>query len=152
MDNPMPGRPKNTNRIPSQGEEPRIIHSSRCNEQGHERTTTTLNAHRNTPTDFKITMDYDVSSLESDNSSEPNSDLYLRELHDLPRTDFSFTHCDHKQESIAYKLGLNKIKPEEDEEVGFDLLVCDLADAADIFFFTSAAIVVVLQCWNKMCV
>ncbi|GJU46174.1 hypothetical protein Tco_1203440 [Tanacetum coccineum] len=37
MDNPQPGRPKNTNRIPSQGEEPRVIHCSRCYQAGHKR-------------------------------------------------------------------------------------------------------------------
>ncbi|GKC39591.1 transposase, MuDR, MULE transposase domain protein [Tanacetum coccineum] len=37
MDNPQPGRPKNTNRIKSQGEEPRIICCSRCNGAGHGR-------------------------------------------------------------------------------------------------------------------
>ncbi|GJU84164.1 transposase, MuDR, MULE transposase domain protein [Tanacetum coccineum] len=37
MDNPQPDRPKNTNRIPSQGEEPRVIYSSRCNQAGHRR-------------------------------------------------------------------------------------------------------------------
>ncbi|GJX01148.1 transposase, MuDR, MULE transposase domain protein [Tanacetum coccineum] len=37
MDNPQPGRPKNTNRIQSQGEEPRLIHCSRCTQAGHRR-------------------------------------------------------------------------------------------------------------------
>ena len=37
MDNPQPGRPKNTNRILSQGEEPTQRHCSRCNEVGHSR-------------------------------------------------------------------------------------------------------------------
>ncbi|GKB41744.1 transposase, MuDR, MULE transposase domain protein [Tanacetum coccineum] len=37
MDNPQPGRPKNTNRIKSQGEEPRPIHCSRCTKAGHRR-------------------------------------------------------------------------------------------------------------------
>ncbi|GJV35110.1 transposase, MuDR, MULE transposase domain protein [Tanacetum coccineum] len=37
MDNPQPGRPKNTNRIQSQGEEPRVIHCSRCKQAGHKR-------------------------------------------------------------------------------------------------------------------
>ncbi|GJR71706.1 transposase, MuDR, MULE transposase domain protein [Tanacetum coccineum] len=37
MDNPQPGRPKNTNRIKSQGEEPRSIHCSRCKQDGHKR-------------------------------------------------------------------------------------------------------------------
>ncbi|GJY67756.1 zinc finger, CCHC-type containing protein [Tanacetum coccineum] len=37
MDNPQPGRPKNTNRIQSQGEEPRVIHCSRCKQAGHRR-------------------------------------------------------------------------------------------------------------------
>ncbi|GKA00109.1 transposase, MuDR, MULE transposase domain protein [Tanacetum coccineum] len=37
MDNPQPGRPKNTNRIKSQGEEPRSIHCSRCRKAGHKR-------------------------------------------------------------------------------------------------------------------
>nr|GFB20042.1 transposase, MuDR, MULE transposase domain protein [Tanacetum cinerariifolium] len=37
MDNPQPGRPKNTKRIQSQGEEPRIIHCSRCTQAGHRR-------------------------------------------------------------------------------------------------------------------
>ncbi|GJW94365.1 hypothetical protein Tco_0174037 [Tanacetum coccineum] len=37
MDNPQPGRPKNTNRIQSQGEEPRVIHCSRCHQAGHRR-------------------------------------------------------------------------------------------------------------------
>nr|GEZ44156.1 transposase, MuDR, MULE transposase domain protein [Tanacetum cinerariifolium] len=37
MDNPQPGRPKNTNRIQSQGEEPRIIHCTRCTQTGHRR-------------------------------------------------------------------------------------------------------------------
>ncbi|PWA22618.1 hypothetical protein CTI12_AA629230 [Artemisia annua] len=37
MDNPQPGRPKNTNRIPSQGEEPTTRHCTRCNEVGHTR-------------------------------------------------------------------------------------------------------------------
>ncbi|PWA80089.1 hypothetical protein CTI12_AA200260 [Artemisia annua] len=37
MDNPQPGRPKNTNCIPSQGEEPRIIHCSKCGVAGHKR-------------------------------------------------------------------------------------------------------------------
>ncbi|GJW84790.1 transposase, MuDR, MULE transposase domain protein [Tanacetum coccineum] len=37
MDNPQSGRPKNINRIPSQGEEPRVIHCSRCNQVGHKR-------------------------------------------------------------------------------------------------------------------
>ncbi|GKB73823.1 transposase, MuDR, MULE transposase domain protein [Tanacetum coccineum] len=35
VDNPQPGRPKNTNRIQSQGEEPRVIHCSRCKQAGH---------------------------------------------------------------------------------------------------------------------
>ena len=35
MDNHQPGRPKNTNRILSQGEEPTGRHCSRCNELGH---------------------------------------------------------------------------------------------------------------------
>ncbi|GJX14742.1 transposase, MuDR, MULE transposase domain protein [Tanacetum coccineum] len=35
MDNPQPDRPKNTNRIQSQGEEPRVIHYSRCHQAGH---------------------------------------------------------------------------------------------------------------------
>ncbi|GKB38469.1 transposase, MuDR, MULE transposase domain protein [Tanacetum coccineum] len=37
MDNPQPGRPKNTKRIQSQGEEPRVIHCSRCIQAGHRR-------------------------------------------------------------------------------------------------------------------
>nr|GEY80167.1 hypothetical protein [Tanacetum cinerariifolium] len=37
MDNPQPGRPKNTNRIQSQGEEPRVIHCSICKQAGHKR-------------------------------------------------------------------------------------------------------------------
>ena len=37
MDNPQPGRPKNTNRILSQGEEPRSINCSRCHQAGHKR-------------------------------------------------------------------------------------------------------------------
>ncbi|GJX95102.1 transposase, MuDR, MULE transposase domain protein [Tanacetum coccineum] len=37
MDNPQPGRPKNTNRIKSQGEEPRVIHCTRCKQAGHRR-------------------------------------------------------------------------------------------------------------------
>ncbi|PWA51221.1 transposase, MuDR, MULE transposase domain protein [Artemisia annua] len=37
MNNPQPGRPKNTNRILSQGEEPTQRHCSRCNEVGHTR-------------------------------------------------------------------------------------------------------------------
>nr|GEV95493.1 transposase, MuDR, MULE transposase domain protein [Tanacetum cinerariifolium] len=37
MDNPKPGRPKNTNRIQSQGEEPRIICCTRCTQMGHRR-------------------------------------------------------------------------------------------------------------------
>nr|GFC27694.1 transposase, MuDR, MULE transposase domain protein [Tanacetum cinerariifolium] len=37
MDNPQPGRPKNTNRIKSQGEEPRIIRCTRCTQTGHRR-------------------------------------------------------------------------------------------------------------------
>ncbi|GJT11054.1 transposase, MuDR, MULE transposase domain protein [Tanacetum coccineum] len=37
MDNPQPGRPKNTNRIQSQGEEPRIIRCTRCTQTGHRR-------------------------------------------------------------------------------------------------------------------
>ncbi|GJR14024.1 transposase, MuDR, MULE transposase domain protein [Tanacetum coccineum] len=37
MDNPQPGRPKNTNRIQSQGEEPRIIRCTRCTQTGHIR-------------------------------------------------------------------------------------------------------------------
>ncbi|GJY46873.1 transposase, MuDR, MULE transposase domain protein [Tanacetum coccineum] len=37
MDNPQPGRPKNTNRIKSQGEEPRLIHCTRCKQAGHRR-------------------------------------------------------------------------------------------------------------------
>ena len=37
MDNPQPGRPKNTNRIRSQGEEPRLRHCGRCGEAGHTR-------------------------------------------------------------------------------------------------------------------
>ncbi|GKA57001.1 transposase, MuDR, MULE transposase domain protein [Tanacetum coccineum] len=37
MDNPQPGRPKNTNRILSQGEEPRIIRCTRCTQTGHRR-------------------------------------------------------------------------------------------------------------------
>ncbi|GJU91184.1 hypothetical protein Tco_1303607 [Tanacetum coccineum] len=37
MDNPQPGRPKNTNRAQSQGEEPRVIHCSRCKQAGHRR-------------------------------------------------------------------------------------------------------------------
>ncbi|GJT80741.1 transposase, MuDR, MULE transposase domain protein [Tanacetum coccineum] len=37
MDNPQPGRPKNTNRIQSQGEEPRVIQCSRCKQAGHKR-------------------------------------------------------------------------------------------------------------------
>ncbi|GKC84172.1 hypothetical protein Tco_1139889 [Tanacetum coccineum] len=35
IDNPQPGRPKNTKRIQSQGEEPRVIHCSRCTQAGH---------------------------------------------------------------------------------------------------------------------
>ncbi|GJW68034.1 transposase, MuDR, MULE transposase domain protein [Tanacetum coccineum] len=35
MDNAQLGRPKNTNRIQSQGEEPRVIHCSRCKQAGH---------------------------------------------------------------------------------------------------------------------
>ncbi|GKD03792.1 transposase, MuDR, MULE transposase domain protein [Tanacetum coccineum] len=35
MDNPQPGRPKNTSRIQSQGEEQRLIHCSRCTKAGH---------------------------------------------------------------------------------------------------------------------
>nr|GEU49914.1 transposase, MuDR, MULE transposase domain protein [Tanacetum cinerariifolium] len=37
MDNPQSGRPKNTNRIQSQGEEPRIIRCTRCTQTGHRR-------------------------------------------------------------------------------------------------------------------
>jgi hypothetical protein len=37
MDNPQPGRPKNTDRIRSQGEEPRLRHCGRCDEAGHTR-------------------------------------------------------------------------------------------------------------------
>ncbi|GJZ77520.1 transposase, MuDR, MULE transposase domain protein [Tanacetum coccineum] len=37
MDNPQPGRPKNTNRIQSQGEEPRVIQCGRCKQAGHKR-------------------------------------------------------------------------------------------------------------------
>ncbi|GJY60548.1 hypothetical protein Tco_0461205 [Tanacetum coccineum] len=37
MDNPQPGRPKNTNRIRSQGEEPQSIHCSKCKQDGHKR-------------------------------------------------------------------------------------------------------------------
>nr|GEX82201.1 transposase, MuDR, MULE transposase domain protein [Tanacetum cinerariifolium] len=37
MDNPQPGSPKNTNRIQSQGEEPRVIHCTRCKQAGHKR-------------------------------------------------------------------------------------------------------------------
>nr|GEU94452.1 transposase, MuDR, MULE transposase domain protein [Tanacetum cinerariifolium] len=37
MDNPQPGRPKNTKRIQSQGEVPRVIHCSRCTQAGHRR-------------------------------------------------------------------------------------------------------------------
>ena len=37
MDNPQPGRPKKTDRIRSQGEEPRVRHCGRCGEAGHER-------------------------------------------------------------------------------------------------------------------
>ena len=37
MDNPQAGRPKNTDRIPSQGEEPRVRHCGRCGEAGHQR-------------------------------------------------------------------------------------------------------------------
>ncbi|GJY67795.1 transposase, MuDR, MULE transposase domain protein [Tanacetum coccineum] len=37
MDNPQPGHPKNTKRIQSQGEEPRVIHCSRCTQAGHRR-------------------------------------------------------------------------------------------------------------------
>ncbi|GJV81516.1 transposase, MuDR, MULE transposase domain protein [Tanacetum coccineum] len=37
MDNPQPGRPKNTKRIQSQGEEPRIIRCTRCTQTGHRR-------------------------------------------------------------------------------------------------------------------
>nr|GEW02826.1 transposase, MuDR, MULE transposase domain protein [Tanacetum cinerariifolium] len=37
MDNPHPGRPKNTNCIPSQGEEPRLLHCSRCTQSRHRR-------------------------------------------------------------------------------------------------------------------
>ncbi|GKA31277.1 hypothetical protein Tco_0717582 [Tanacetum coccineum] len=37
MDNPQPGRPKNTKRIQSQGEEPRVIYCSRCTQAGHRR-------------------------------------------------------------------------------------------------------------------
>ncbi|GJY24451.1 transposase, MuDR, MULE transposase domain protein [Tanacetum coccineum] len=37
MDNPQPGRPKNTNRILSQGEEPRSIYCSRCHQAGYKR-------------------------------------------------------------------------------------------------------------------
>ncbi|GJW26099.1 transposase, MuDR, MULE transposase domain protein, partial [Tanacetum coccineum] len=37
MDNPQAGRPKNTKRIQSQGEEPRVIHCSRCTQTGHRR-------------------------------------------------------------------------------------------------------------------
>ncbi|GKB07054.1 hypothetical protein Tco_0835287 [Tanacetum coccineum] len=37
MDNPQLGRPKNTNRIQSQREDPRVIHYSRCKQAGHRR-------------------------------------------------------------------------------------------------------------------
>ncbi|GJY76040.1 transposase, MuDR, MULE transposase domain protein [Tanacetum coccineum] len=37
MDNPQPGRPKNTKRIQSQGEEPKIIRCTRCTQTGHRR-------------------------------------------------------------------------------------------------------------------
>nr|GEV07642.1 transposase, MuDR, MULE transposase domain protein [Tanacetum cinerariifolium] len=37
MDNPQPGRLKNTKRIQSQGEEPRVICCSRCSQAGHIR-------------------------------------------------------------------------------------------------------------------
>ncbi|GJY98731.1 transposase, MuDR, MULE transposase domain protein, partial [Tanacetum coccineum] len=37
MDNPQPGRPKNTNRIRSQGEEPQSIHCSKCKQDCHKR-------------------------------------------------------------------------------------------------------------------
>ncbi|GKD57025.1 transposase, MuDR, MULE transposase domain protein [Tanacetum coccineum] len=37
MDNPQPDRPKNTNQIKSQGEEPSFIHFSRCRQAGHRR-------------------------------------------------------------------------------------------------------------------
>nr|GEW81951.1 transposase, MuDR, MULE transposase domain protein [Tanacetum cinerariifolium] len=37
MNNPQPGRPKNTNCIQSQGEEPRVIHCSRCKQARHRR-------------------------------------------------------------------------------------------------------------------
>nr|GEW46096.1 transposase, MuDR, MULE transposase domain protein [Tanacetum cinerariifolium] len=37
MDNPRPGRPKNTNRTQSQGDEPRLIHSGRCKQARHRR-------------------------------------------------------------------------------------------------------------------
>ncbi|GJZ23011.1 transposase, MuDR, MULE transposase domain protein [Tanacetum coccineum] len=37
MDNPQPSRPKNTKRIQSQGEEPRVIHCSRCTQARHRR-------------------------------------------------------------------------------------------------------------------
>ncbi|GJU67364.1 transposase, MuDR, MULE transposase domain protein [Tanacetum coccineum] len=36
MDNPQPGRPKNTNRIRSQGEEPRVIRCTRCSQAGRK--------------------------------------------------------------------------------------------------------------------
>ncbi|GJU66871.1 transposase, MuDR, MULE transposase domain protein [Tanacetum coccineum] len=37
MDKPQPDRPKNKNRILSQGEEPRVRHCSRCYQAGHKR-------------------------------------------------------------------------------------------------------------------
>ncbi|GJW16083.1 transposase, MuDR, MULE transposase domain protein [Tanacetum coccineum] len=37
MDNPQPGRPKNTKGIQSQGEEPKIIYCTRCIQTGHRR-------------------------------------------------------------------------------------------------------------------
>ncbi|GKA03462.1 transposase, MuDR, MULE transposase domain protein [Tanacetum coccineum] len=37
MDNPQSSRPKNAKRIKSQGEEPRLIHCTRCKQSGHRR-------------------------------------------------------------------------------------------------------------------
>ncbi|PWA43647.1 hypothetical protein CTI12_AA407860 [Artemisia annua] len=45
MDNPQPGRPKNTDRIRSQGEEQRVRHCSRCGEAGHDTNVDNANNH-----------------------------------------------------------------------------------------------------------
>lgn len=37
MDNPQEGRPKNKDRIRSQGEEPKTMYCTRCKEAGHNR-------------------------------------------------------------------------------------------------------------------